>query len=106
MDSHKLKIILMYIFHIYFEAKISPFQVYWIDFLVHYVFLESNFLFFFNFQRKSLEQELSQGSVLALPIAILVGVAIYNYQKVKLRLSQAVTMYIFLTIWKYIKWSS
>lgn len=44
------------------------------------------FLFFFNFQRKSLEQELSQGSVLALPIAILLGVAIYNYQKVKLTL--------------------
>ena len=45
------------------------------------------FLFFFNFQWKSLEQELSQGSVLVLPIAILLGVAIYNYQKVKLRLS-------------------
>lgn len=36
------------------------------------------------YQRKSLEQELNQGSVLALPLAILVGVAIYNYQKVNL----------------------
>lgn len=39
---------------------------------------------YFFYQRKSLEQELNQGSVLALPLAILVGVAIYNYQKVNL----------------------
>nr|XP_022336385.1 nodal modulator 1-like isoform X1 [Crassostrea virginica] len=41
-----------------------------------------HFTFQFTPKRKSLEQELSQGSVLALPIAILLGVAIYNYQKV------------------------
>ncbi|KAK3103627.1 hypothetical protein FSP39_020627 [Pinctada imbricata] len=33
-----------------------------------------------NNERKSLEQELNQGSFLALPLALLLGYAIYNYQ--------------------------
>lgn len=48
-----------------------------------------HFTFQFTPKRKSLEQELNQGSVLALPLAILVGVAIYNYQKLLPVLSKA-----------------
>ena len=36
----------------------------------------------FLFQRKSLEQELNQGSFLILPLTLLLGYAIYNYQTV------------------------
>ncbi|XP_061181394.1 BOS complex subunit NOMO1-like [Saccostrea echinata] len=49
-----------------------------------------HFTFNFTPKRKSLEQELSQSSVLALPLAILIGVAIYNYQKLLPVLSKAV----------------
>lgn len=49
-----------------------------------------HFTFHFTPKRKSLEQELSQSSVLALPLAILIGVAIYNYQKLLPVFSKAV----------------